>query len=66
MEFFSRAVWRHIRSEQANVTNAKEYADIAKLRCPNIQVGYYLRHKISVRPSRGKVANLSVGIHVFG
>ena len=34
------AVWRHIRSEQANVTNAKEYADIAKLRCPNIQVAY--------------------------
>ena len=25
-----RAVWRYVRSEQAHITNAKEYAEIAQ------------------------------------
>ena len=35
-----RTVWRHIRSDQAHITNAKEFADVAQLRCPNIHVSF--------------------------
>ena len=39
-------MWRLIRSDQPHVTNAKEYADIARERCPNIHVGFIPNNQI--------------------
>ena len=46
-----RAVWRHVRSDQAHVTNAEEYAAIARQRCPSIHISYIKREQIeSLKP----------------
>ena len=46
-----RAVWRHVKSEQAHVTNAEEYAAVARQRCPHIHIGYITREHIdSLKP----------------
>ena len=41
-----RAVWRHIQSEKAHVTSAKEYAEVAQQRCPSIHVNYIANYVI--------------------
>ena len=44
-------MWRHIRSDQAHVTNAEEYAAIARQRCPSIHISYIKREQIeSLKP----------------
>ena len=46
-----RAVWRHIRSDQTHVTNAEQYAAVARQRCPSIHVSYIKREQIeSLKP----------------
>ena len=35
-----RSVWRHVRSEQAHITNPEEYAVVAKERNPNITIHF--------------------------
>ena len=39
-------MWRHIRSDQAHVTNAEEYTAIARQRCPSIHISYIKREQI--------------------
>ena len=46
-----RAVWRCVRSDQAHVTNAEEYAAVARQHCPSIHIGYITREQIeSLKP----------------
>ena len=42
-----RAVWRHVRSDQAHITSVEEYADVAKERCPKIHVNYIPKEQIA-------------------
>ena len=41
-----RAVWRHVRSEQVHVSNAQQYSDVARERCPQIHVHYISKEDI--------------------
>ena len=41
-----RVVWSLVRSDQARITNAKEFADVAQLCCPNIHVSFFQRNKL--------------------
>ena len=41
-----RAVWRHIRSGHANVSNAEEYAAVAQERNPNIYIEFVSKSSI--------------------
>lgn len=44
-----RSVWRHVRSEQAHITNPQEYAVVAKERNPNITIHFISKDVIEAQ-----------------
>ena len=44
-----RSVWRHIRSEKAHITSAKEYSIVAKERNPSIHIQYITKEEIALQ-----------------
>ena len=40
-----RAVWRHVKAERAQVTNASEYSTLGKRLCPNIHIKVHLKRR---------------------
>ena len=41
-----RTVWRNVRCEKNHILNAKEYAELAKQLCPNIQIDFISKNLI--------------------
>jgi len=41
-----RTVWRNVQCENNHISNAKEYAELAKQLCPNIQINFISKNLI--------------------